>query len=133
VSEASAHRDVREAVVAAQRALLEEGDWVADGRDVGTAVAPDASVKVFLTATPEERARRRRGDLAAMGMDVPLQDVLADIERRDLVDSTRAESPLRVAPGATVLDSTDMDPDEVVDMLAGRVRRARRAAGGRAG
>jgi cytidylate kinase len=131
VSEVSAHRDVRAAVVAAQRALLERGDWVADGRDVGSNVWPAAEVKVFLTADQDERARRRVSDLAARGIEAGLDEVRADLERRDRLDTTRAESPLAVAPGALVVDTSAMAPDEVVDLVAGLVRQARDAAGAR--
>ena len=128
VSEVSAHRGVRLAVVAAQRALLSEGDWVADGRDVGSVVWPDAEVKVFLTASPRERARRRRDELAALGQVSSLAEVEADLARRDRLDSTRAESPLVVAPGAVVVDTSDLDADAVVDRLAGLAAEARAAA-----
>lgn len=125
VSEVSAHRAVRRAMVAAQAGVLREGDWVADGRDVGSVVAPDAEVKVFLTATPDERARRRRAELAELGVQRTAEAVLADIMRRDHLDTTRAESPLVVAPGAVVLDSSELGPDEVVDALERMVSRAR--------
>ena len=125
VSEVSAHGPVRRAMVATQRALLGNGDWVCDGRDVGSVVWPQAEVKVFLTASPEERATRRRDELAAVGIDLPLEAVLADIERRDRLDSTRAESPLGVAPGAEVVDSSGVPVEEVVDTLVALVRRAR--------
>ena len=125
VSEVSAHRDVRAAVVAAQRALLAEGDWVSDGRDVGSVVWPAAEVKVYLDATAPERARRRRAELAEAGVALGEHEVLADIERRDHLDRTRAESPLVVADGAVVLDSTDLEADEVVERVAELVSRAR--------
>jgi cytidylate kinase len=133
VSEVSAHGPVRRAMVATQRALLAEGDWVCDGRDVGSVVWPQAEVKVFLTASPQERAARRRDELQAVGVDLPLDVVLADIERRDRLDSTRAESPLVVAPGAVVVDSSGVPVEEVVDTLAALVRRARAGAVGSRG
>jgi cytidylate kinase len=129
VSEVSAHRAVRRAMVAIQRALLGSGDWVCDGRDVGSVVWPQAEVKVFLTASPRERAARRRDELAAVGEDLPLDAVQADIERRDRLDSTRSESPLVVAPGAVVVDSSGVPVEEVVDTLVSLVRRARSAVG----
>jgi cytidylate kinase len=128
VSEVSAHRAVRAAVVAAQRALLAQGNWVADGRDVGSVVWPDAEVKVYLDASPAERARRRRAEFAEQGIEMSEAEVLADIERRDHLDRTRAESPLIVAEGAVVVDSTDLGVDRVVDRIAGMVERARAAA-----
>jgi cytidylate kinase len=130
VSEVSAHGEVRRAMVATQRALLGSGDWVCDGRDVGSVVWPQAEVKVFLTASPRERARRRREELAAVGIELPVEEVLADIERRDLRDSTRSESPLLVAPGAVVVDSSGVPVEQVVEMLATLVRRARAGAVG---
>ncbi len=122
VSGVSAHRDVRARIVALQREVLREGDWVADGRDIGTVVAPDAQVKVFLTAEPQERARRRHAELTGAGQAVELAEVVRDIAERDRVDSTRRESPLRVAPGARTVDTSGLDVDEVVDRLEGIVR-----------
>ena len=121
VSEVSAHAAVREEMVAAQRALMASGDWVSDGRDVGSTVCPDADVKVFLTATPEERARRRRAELAAQGVELDEATVLEDVLRRDELDSTRAASPLRIAPGAVVVDSSNLDARRVADIVAAMV------------
>ena len=95
VSEVSAHPGVREEMVAAQRALLSSGGWVSDGRDVGSVVCPGADLKVFLTASLEERARRRRVELAARGVEVDQPTVLEDVRRRDHLDTTRDTSPLR--------------------------------------
>ncbi|MDX6696850.1 MAG: CMP/dCMP kinase [Solirubrobacteraceae bacterium] len=109
---------VREALVRKQRELMSHGDWVAEGRDIGTVVAPDAELKVFLTASPEERARRRAEEL---GTDP--QTVLADQTLRDQRDRTREHSPLAAAPGSVELDTTGLDRDEVVRRvveLAGR-------------
>ena len=117
VSEVSAHPGVREQMVAAQRALMSRGDWVSDGRDVGSTVWPDAEVKVFLTASPEERARRRCAELAANGMGLDEAQVLADVRRRDELDTTREASPLRVADGAVVIDSSDLDARDVADRV----------------
>ncbi|WP_217923934.1 (d)CMP kinase [Miltoncostaea oceani] len=122
VSEVSAHPGVRDEVVAAQRALLAEGSWVSDGRDVGSVVCPHADVKVFLTATLEERARRRRADLARRGVEVDEATILEDVRRRDHLDSTRATSPLRVAEGAIVIDSSDLEADDVADLVVQLVR-----------
>ncbi len=112
-SRAAADPAVRRAVVEQQRRILADGDWVADGRDVGTVVAPDADVKVFLTADPEERARRRAAEL---GLDPPR--VLAEQTIRDERDRTREHSPLAPAPDATVLDTTHMTFPEVVQRIA---------------
>src|SRR5918998_51010 len=116
VSEAASriatNQKVRSALVAKQRALLGSGDWVAEGRDIGTVVAPDAEVKVFLTASPEERARRRAAEL---GTDV--ETVQRDQALRDAQDTGRAHSPLRRAPGAIELDTSGLGVDEVVERI----------------
>jgi CMP/dCMP kinase len=112
-SEVAADPGVREAMVAKQRELMANGDWVAEGRDIGTVVAPDAEVKVFLTASPEERARRRADEL---GLDN--DQVLADQRARDERDRTREHSPLEPAPGAVELDTTGLAVDEVVARIA---------------
>ena len=110
---------VRAALVDKQRELLAEGDWVVEGRDIGTVVAPDAPVKIFLTASPEERARRRAAEL---GTD---QDtVLRDQALRDARDEGREHSPLQMAPGALALDTSGMSLDEVVQHIAGLVYEA---------
>jgi cytidylate kinase len=108
-SRAAADPEVRRALVQLQRRLLGRGDWVAEGRDIGTVVAPDAEVKVFLTASPEERARRRAGELGAK-----LETVLAEQAIRDERDSTRFHSPLKPAPGSVVLDTTELSLAQVV-------------------
>jgi CMP/dCMP kinase len=120
-SRVSADPDVRAALVQRQRALMAAGDWVAEGRDIGTVVAPDAPVKVFLTATPQERARRRAVEL---GTDPGT--VLADQALRDERDRTRSHSPLRPAPGAVELDTTGQAVDQVVARIAELVSDARR-------
>ncbi len=97
---------VRGALVAKQRQLLASGDWVAEGRDIGTVVAPHAELKVFLTASAQARAHRR-------GDESP-----ASIAARDERDTTRADSPLREAPDAQVIDTTDLTIDEVVGRIA---------------
>jgi CMP/dCMP kinase len=128
VSEVSAHPGVREEMVAAQRALLSSGGWVSDGRDVGTVVCPGADLKVFLTASLEERARRRRAELAARGVEVDEPTVLEDVRRRDHLDTTRDTSPLRVAPGAIVIDSSEMRADDVVERVVRLVEGLRAAS-----
>jgi cytidylate kinase len=119
-SRAAADPAVRSAVVAEQQRLVAQGDWVAEGRDIGTVVAPGAAVKVFLTASPEERARRRA---AQLGADVAT--VLQEQAIRDERDTTRAHSPLVVAPGATLLDTTGLTQDEVIARVAALVEQAR--------
>jgi CMP/dCMP kinase len=117
VSQVASHRGVRRQIVALQTHVLGSGDWVADGRDIGTVVCPNADLKVFLTATADERARRRHAELVAGGDDVILGDVLQGIVQRDEIDSTRQESPLRVADDAVMLDTSELSIDEVVDRL----------------
>jgi cytidylate kinase len=112
-SSVAADPGVREALVARQRALIEDGDWVVEGRDIGSAVAPDAALKVFLTADPRERARRRAVELGA-----DFDTVLADQTLRDERDRTRAHSPLRPADGAVVLDTSELGVEEVVARIA---------------
>lgn len=118
-SRVAADQDVRAALVAKQRDLIATGDWVAEGRDIGTVVAPDAELKVFLTADPRERARRRANELGA-----DAYAVLAEQALRDERDSTRAHSPLRPAPGAVTLDTTGLSVGQVVERIAGLVRAA---------
>lgn len=118
VSRVAVHRAVRAEVVALQQALLTAGDWVADGRDIGSVVCPAADLKVFLTASARVRASRRHAELVAGGQDVVLGDVLQDITRRDAIDSTRAESPLVVAEGAVVIDSSELPIDAVVAQIS---------------
>src|SRR5205814_6299733 len=100
-SRVSSDPAVRAAMVDKQRELIASGDWVAEGRDIGTVVAPDADLKIFLTASPEERARRRAAELGA-----DWRTVLKDQALRDQQDQEREHSPLRAAPEAIELDST---------------------------
>jgi CMP/dCMP kinase len=113
VSEAAAEvatdPEVRRALVKKQRELLSSGDWVAEGRDIGTVVAPDAELKVFLNASPEERARRRAEEL---GTDV--ETVMRDQAMRDQSDMQREHSPLKLAPDAIELDTSGRSVDDVV-------------------
>jgi cytidylate kinase len=104
---------VRSALVSMQRALLANGDWVAEGRDIGTVVAPDAELKVFLVADPLERARRRAAELGA-----DLQTVLAEQTIRDARDREREHSPLIAAPDAVTLDTSGLAVEEVVERIA---------------
>jgi cytidylate kinase len=115
-SRAAADVDVRRALVREQQRLVSDGDWVAEGRDIGTVVAPDAAVKVFLTASPEERARRRATQIGA-----DQQTVLAEQAIRDERDSTREHGPLEAAPDATLLDTSGLTLDDVVARVIGLV------------
>lgn len=115
----AADTGVRRALVATQQALMRDGDWVAEGRDIGTVVAPWAQVKVFLTADPAERARRRAAEL---GTDV--ETVARDQALRDAQDETREHSPLRPAQDAVELDTSGLTIDEVVERIAALVHAA---------
>jgi cytidylate kinase len=125
-SRAAALPAVRTAMAAHQRRLLSDGDGAAEGRDSGTVVAPEAEVKVFLTASPEVRARRRAAEL---GGDVAT--VLAEQAIRDQRDVSREHSPLRPAPGAVELDTSDLAFDEVVARIVDLVDQARRGSAAR--
>ena len=108
---------VRKALKTKQRELIGDGDWVAEGRDIGTVVAPNAALKIFLTAAAEERARRRAAELGA-----DARAVLAEQALRDERDATRAHSPLRPAQAAVTLDTTDASVEEVVDHIVALAR-----------
>jgi cytidylate kinase len=116
-SRVAADPDVREALVAKQRELIARGDWIAEGRDIGTVVAPDAELKIFLTADPVERAHRRAVELGA-----DQATVLAEQAIRDERDTTRAHSPLQAAPGAVVLDTTRLSVEETVERIVALAR-----------
>jgi cytidylate kinase len=118
VSAVSAVPEVRTRLVQRQRELADgPGSVVVEGRDIGTVVLPDADVKIFLTASAEERARRRNQQNVTNGLPGDYETVLADVRRRDHLDSTRAVSPLRAADDAIVVDSSDMTEAEVVAHL----------------
>ena len=119
-SEVSADPGVRRALVRKQQAILGDGDWVAEGRDIGTAVCPDAKVKVFLTASAEARAHRRAAEL---GTD--FEAVLAQQRRRDERDQRREHSPLVPADDAVPVDTTGLDLDEVLGQILALVAQAR--------
>jgi CMP/dCMP kinase len=120
-SKVATNPKVREALVKKQRELLADGDWVAEGRDIGTVVAPDAAVKIFLNASPEERARRRAAELST-----DVDTVLRDQALRDAQDMEREHSPLMAAPGAIELDTSGFSVDEVVERIVDLVEQARR-------
>jgi len=113
-SEVAIHGAVRAALIGRQRAFRRPPGLVADGRDMGTVVFPDAPLKVFLTATAEERARRRHNQLIAKGISVTMDSLLRDIRERDARDAGRAAAPLRPAHDAVLLDTTELTIDEVV-------------------
>ena len=116
------HAAVRRELVARQRQYRTGGGIVMEGRDIGTVVFPDADVKVYLDASPDERARRRAGDAAhAASKGAPLADVATALAERDRSDSTRAASPLAVAPDAVVIDTTGLSIAEVIERVLGLV------------
>lgn len=118
VSAVSAVSEVRTRLVAIQRELATgPGSVVVEGRDIGTVVLPDAPVKIFLTASAETRARRRNEQNIAAGLPDDYETVLADVRRRDHLDSSRAVSPLRAAEDAVVVDTSDMNQTEVIAAL----------------
>jgi cytidylate kinase len=112
---------VRNRLVAWQRAFAEEADTVTEGRDQGTIVFPDAFRKFFVTASEQERARRRHAELRARGADVELETVLADQRSRDARDAARAIAPMKPADDAEVVDTTGLTIDQVVDLLFRKV------------
>ena len=128
----ASHPAVRNALLAYQRAFARRQPGVVlDGRDIGTVICPEADVKLFVTATPEERARRRFIELKAAGMAIGEAEVLADIRRRDERDKNRAAAPLRQAPDAYLLDTTNLDIDAafkaaiaLIDAAMGRAGQA---------
>ncbi len=121
-SRISAIPGVRRALVDKQQEMGRQASVVMEGRDIGTVVFPAAEVKIYLDATPEERTRRRMKDLAARGLAAEFAQVLAEIQRRDERDSTRADSPLRQAPDAIYFDSTGLGEDDVEQALLRIIR-----------
>ncbi|MCV0403644.1 MAG: (d)CMP kinase [Chloroflexi bacterium] len=118
VSAVSRHAAVRDAMLGVQRAVAMRGDVVMVGRDIGTVVLPDATLKVFLTADPEVRAARRA---AEMGRPDRVDEYLAEIRRRDAADSGRDVAPLRMAAGALILDTGELDVEACVDAIVSRL------------
>jgi len=121
VSEASsivsAHEGVRKVLAERQKAMAELGGVVMEGRDIQTVIAPDAEVKIFLTASLEERARRRWLELQQKGISVSYEEVLQEVKERDERDKSRAIAPLRKAPDAVEIDTTGMTPEEVAEKI----------------
>ena len=116
-SNVSAIPEVRTFLLELQRSIARKNSIIMDGRDIGTVILPNADVKVFMTASPEERAKRRYEELIAKGQDVNYDDILKDINQRDYNDSHRAAAPLKKADDAYELDTTGMSIDEVVDSI----------------
>ena len=113
---------VRVAMVKQQQALGASDSIVMEGRDIGTVVFPDAEIKIYLTASVTERARRRAGELSASGQTVQIMDIEQQISERDFRDMNRNDSPLRVADGAWELNTDGISIDDVIAMIVGRVR-----------
>lgn len=132
VSAVSAIPQVRARLVALQRAIIGAGGIVVEGRDIGTVVSPDSPVKIFLTASAETRAARRSADDDVAVGDRDVHAVQADLSRRDTLDSTRATSPLAMAPDAVPLDSTTMNEDAVVAQVLDLVEQRSRELTGAA-
>jgi cytidylate kinase len=121
VSLVSSYVGVRKEMVRRQREFGQRGNVVMVGRDIGTVVMPDASLKLYITATAEERARRRWRDRNEQGHSNSFAAILADVERRDAFDSSRKHSPLRPADDAIIIDTSDMTPDEIIVEILGLV------------
>jgi CMP/dCMP kinase len=122
-SRVAAHGSVREQLLAWQRAAAKPPGLVADGRDMGTVVFPDAPVKIFLTASAAERAQRRYKQLKQKGLDVSLPQLVTEISERDERDSNRSVAPLKAPLGALMVDTTSMSIEQVVDRVLEAVRR----------
>lgn len=123
-SKVSAHPLVREKLTAMQQEIGAKGGLVAEGRDMGTVVFPQAACKFFLDATAEERARRRVSQLKEKGQSVEYQEILDQIKKRDYDDTNRVLAPLKPAIDAVILDSSGIGPDEVIERMLGTVTRS---------
>jgi cytidylate kinase len=117
VSIPSAYAEVRREMVKQQRQIAARGDIVMVGRDIGTVVLPEADLKIYLTASAEERARRRYKELIERGVEARYADILTGIRQRDETDSSRKASPLKPATDAVILDCTDKSVDETLDAI----------------
>ena len=117
VSEVSAVAEVRHAMVAQQQKMGKSKNLVMDGRDIGTVVFPEAELKIFMTADPLMRAQRRQAELLAKGEMVDLPEIIANLQKRDHIDTHREESPLRQAEDALLIDNTYMTVDEQVELV----------------
>jgi len=124
-SDVSAIPEVRDFLFGLQRRLADGGNVVMDGRDIGTVVMPDAEVKIFLTAQPEERAKRRVLQLAQRGVQADFDDVLAEVRKRDYNDTHRETAPLKQADDAVFLDTTQLDEGEAVEAVLGIIEKKR--------
>ena len=116
-SAVSRYQAVRKMLVARQQELARKQDMLLDGRDIGTVVLPDATVKIYLTASPEARAQRRRDQLLEKGTDMPLDEIIKEVNARDRQDMNREVDPLRQAQDAILVDSSDLSFDETVNTI----------------
>ena len=127
VSNYAAIPEVRERLVAQQQNMSKKYSVIMDGRDIGTVVLKDADLKFFLTAKPEERAKRRYEELKAKGLSVNLDQILKEINERDYIDSNRIASPLTMADDAIEIDTSDLNIDQVIDKLSYYINRIKDA------
>ncbi len=124
-SRVSVHPAVREALLERQRAFANQpGGAVLDGRDIGTVIAPEAEVKLFITASVQERARRRWLEMTGREIEIPLAEIEADIVKRDARDINRKDAPLKAAPDAMVIDTTSFDKDQAFELVLEAVEQA---------
>ena len=121
-SDISAHPAVRRFLLDTQRKLAAENNVIMDGRDIGTTILPDAQIKIFLTASAEDRARRRYDELIAKGEDVTYEGVLSDLKQRDYNDSHRAASPLKAADDAILIDTTGNTLEKSVEIIVNTIK-----------
>lgn len=122
VSIIAAISEIRKLMVHLQREISRNKNVVMDGRDVGTVIFPEADIKFFITATVEERAERRYKEFVQKGCDVDIQDIKLQIERRDHIDSTRKDSPLKAAVDAIIIDTTGKSIEEVLDEVVSNIK-----------
>jgi CMP/dCMP kinase len=117
VSQVARHPSVREVLVREQQRISLDKGVVMDGRDIGTVVLPQAELKVYMTAAPLVRAQRRQAELAAKGIEQPLEEILANLQERDRIDSSRPTSPLRQAEDAIVIDTSGLTIEQQIDQV----------------
>lgn len=117
----AAKKTVRESILDLQRSFLQKPGLVAEGRDMGTVVFPEAKYKFFLTATVEERASRRYKQLISKGFDVSMADLVVEIQERDFRDTNRTISPLVPAANAVIIDTTELSPNQVIEFILGDI------------
>lgn len=121
-SDVSAIKCVRSFLFELQRSIARENDCIMDGRDIGTVVLPDAKIKIFLTALPEERARRRYDEFVLKGVETTFDEVMKDISQRDYNDANRAIAPLKPAENAIIIDTTGNDLEQSVNIIINTIR-----------